>query len=71
MRKAAHKAGMITDVSSDKLLLALEPEAAAFQTIADPHSGFRAAVESGLAATGKEFMVLDAGGGTVDITVHR
>ncbi|XP_033740146.1 heat shock 70 kDa protein 12B-like [Pecten maximus] len=57
MRMAAVKAG----ISGDCLTLALEPEAAALYC--QSHSGsFQ---------LGNTFMIVDAGGGTVDVTVHK
>ena len=60
MRKAAFKAGLIQDESSDRLALALEPEAACVACEA----------ENEALRKGHRFMVLDCGGGTVDITMH-
>ncbi|MDL5052656.1 Hsp70 family protein [Oscillatoria laete-virens NRMC-F 0139] len=64
MRRAAIKAGLITDSESDRdrLLLVLEPEAAAIYCQEKDQSQLEA---------GKCFMVVDCGGGTVDITVHE
>jgi hypothetical protein len=70
MRVAAQKAGLIGRSAADagRLCLALEPEAAALHCLelektTDPnHSELR---------PGTRFMVVDAGGGTVDITVHE
>jgi hypothetical protein len=64
MRKAALKAGLIDDELSDNLILALEPEGAALAV----HAGTAAL---SLLDVGSRFMVLDCGGGTVDITVHE
>lgn len=61
MRKAACSAGLISDPQSQSLVIALEPECACLAT--QKESTF-------LKATDK-FMVLDCGGGTVDITMHR
>ncbi|KAH3836420.1 heat shock 70 kDa protein 12A-like [Dreissena polymorpha] len=66
MRLAALQAG----ISADKLTLALEPEAASLncrhitvQKVGDTNiSKFQ---------PGKKYLVLDAGGGTIDITVHE
>ncbi|KXZ53291.1 hypothetical protein GPECTOR_7g1185 [Gonium pectorale] len=84
MRKAAHLAGLTTAVKSASLLLALEPEAAALAAAmageASPTSGFLQAPASvslaGTAASGVTLvdgdvvLVLDCGGGTVDVTLH-
>jgi hypothetical protein len=64
MRKAAFKAGLIEEEQSDNLLLVLEPEGASLAV----HVG---AAQHGLLGAGSRFMVLDCGGGTVDITVHQ
>ncbi|MBC6452206.1 MAG: HSP70 family protein [Hormoscilla sp. SP5CHS1] len=64
MRGAAVKAGLITDSESDRerLLLVLEPEAAAIYCQEKDQAQLEA---------GKRFMVVDCGGGTVDITTHE
>jgi hypothetical protein len=59
MRKAAHRAGLIQEEGSRRLVLALEPESAC--VACDVHK---------LAKPGDPFMVLDCGGGTVDITMN-
>ena len=64
MRKAAFKAGMIVDEQSENLMLVLEPEGAALAV----HAG---AAAFNLLGAASRFMVLDCGGGTVDITVHE
>ena len=61
MRRAAFDAGLISEESSERLELVLEPEAACIACEDE-----NAALE-----VGDTFMVLDCGGGTVDITVHR
>lgn len=70
MRKAAYDAGMISGENSSKLVLCLEPEAACMacedERLADP-----SAVGNQILKTNDTFMVLDCGGGTVDITMHR
>jgi hypothetical protein len=70
MRNAAQRAGLIRSDPADaaRLCLVLEPEAAALHCLeqeqqADPdHTALQ---------PGTRFMVVDAGGGTVDITVHE
>ena len=64
MRRAAEKAGLISTDESDRerLLLVIEPEAAAIYCQEKDKSQLEA---------GKRFMVVDCGGGTVDITVHE
>jgi hypothetical protein len=61
MREAACKAGLASSQDSDLLALVLEPEAACV------------ACEAGTKhlKTGDAFMVLDCGGGTIDITLHQ
>eukprot|EP01032_Pedospumella_encystans_P011191 gene11191-13029_t len=63
MRKAAFAAGLMDEEESDNLLLVLEPEGASLAV----HAG---AAQHGLLGVSSRFMVLDCGGGTVDITVH-
>ncbi|CAC5405263.1 unnamed protein product [Mytilus coruscus] len=62
MRKSAEKAG----IPRDNLTIALEPEAASIycQTFPSPDC-------QEIAETGSIFMVVDLGGGTVDITLHE
>ncbi|KAL5018158.1 hypothetical protein ScPMuIL_003880 [Solemya velum] len=59
MRKSANKAG----IANDNLTLALEPEAAAIYCKHLP--------DLDEIPVGSPFMVLDCGGGTVDVTVHE
>lgn len=65
MRRAAHEAGMIDSIGSTNLRLCLEPEAACLDVI--PRGD-----DSPLTceAVGKKMMLVDCGGGTVDITTH-
>lgn len=64
MRRAAQKAGLIgsSQNESERLLLVLEPEAAAVYCREKEKSQLQ---------IGSRFMVVDCGGGTVDITVHE
>jgi len=64
MRLAAQRAGLIGShaLESDRLLLVLEPEAAAI------HCQEKAKIQLG---PGTRFMVVDCGGGTVDLTAHE
>ncbi|XP_052225981.1 heat shock 70 kDa protein 12A-like isoform X2 [Dreissena polymorpha] len=66
MRLAAEQAG----ISADKLMLALEPEAASLYC---RHLPVQIDGESSLSTfhAGQKYLVLDAGGGTIDITVHE
>ncbi|XP_071001926.1 heat shock 70 kDa protein 12A-like [Oncorhynchus clarkii lewisi] len=74
MREAATAAGLVTDLNSDSLILALEPEAASVWCKKLPSDGFIAEEinEDTLEQTpGTKYMVVDCGGGTIDITVHE
>lgn len=62
MREAAQRAGIIADISSRNLLLALEPECAALSV----HDDFKY-----LLKPATKYLVLDCGGGTIDITAHE
>src|SRR5207244_6271879 len=68
MREAAVRAGLIGPEPSQRgrLLLALEPEAAALECLHNE----RELELTGL-VPGTRFMVIDAGGGTTDLTVHQ
>ncbi|XP_071143610.1 heat shock 70 kDa protein 12A-like [Mytilus edulis] len=61
MRKCAESAGIL----SDRLILALEPEAASI------FCQYSTAEEQHRIETGTSYMVVDLGGGTADITVHE
>ncbi|CBJ25647.1 Heat shock protein 70 [Ectocarpus siliculosus] len=64
MRQAAYEAGMIDRMNSTRLRLCLEPEAACLAAITTDNP-----LTSN--AEGKNMMVIDCGGGTVDITAHK
>jgi molecular chaperone DnaK (HSP70) len=66
MRRAAVEAKIIEDLSSSNLLLCLEPEGASIQCREDSEEGLKNEMTKGTVV-----MVLDCGGGTVDITVHK
>jgi molecular chaperone DnaK (HSP70) len=66
MRKAAVEAGIVDNLSSTQLLLCLEPEGASIQCREDSEEPLKAQL-----VKPNVVMVLDCGGGTVDITVHR
>ena len=68
MSRAAQLAGLIGEGTqeAERLLLVLEPEAAAVHCQQVMMRQNQAALESG-----KTIMIVDAGGGTVDITVHE
>jgi molecular chaperone DnaK (HSP70) len=61
MRRAACGAGIISDIDSENLTIVLEPESACIAV----NTGFQYVKASG------RFIVLDCGGGTVDITTHE
>ncbi|XP_071141897.1 heat shock 70 kDa protein 12B-like [Mytilus edulis] len=68
MRKSAEKAG----IQKDHLLISLEPEAASIycqylptEKLSGAESGFK------MSKAGTKYMIVDLGGGTVDITVHE
>ncbi|XP_071142703.1 heat shock 70 kDa protein 12B-like [Mytilus edulis] len=68
MRKSAEKAG----IQKDHLLISLEPEAASIYCQLLPTEKLSGA-EPGftMAKVGTKYMIVDLGGGTVDITVHE
>ena len=66
MRKAAVEAKIIDNVNSTQLLLCLEPEGASIQCREDSEESLKSQL-----IKPNVVMVLDCGGGTVDITVHR
>jgi molecular chaperone DnaK (HSP70) len=66
MRKAAFEAGIVDNTNSSNLLLCLEPEGASIQCREDAEETVKSQM-----VKGSVVMVLDCGGGTVDITVHK
>ena len=66
MRRAAVEAKIIDHINSSNLLLSLEPEGASIQCREDSEESMRSQMMKNSVA-----MVLDCGGGTVDITVHK
>lgn len=68
MRRAAQKAGLVGSSKDDgeRLVIVLEPEAAAIHCIKHDKGTKISTLDQG-----KCFMVVDCGGGTVDITVHE
>jgi molecular chaperone DnaK (HSP70) len=66
MRRAALHAGLVPQLNSPAVLLCLEPEGASIQCREDSESSLRQTLR-----LGSVVMVLDCGGGTVDITVHK
>ncbi|KAL6459450.1 hypothetical protein MHYP_G00329220 [Metynnis hypsauchen] len=75
MREAATEAGLVTDSASERLIIALEPEAASVWCKELPIDGFmEGEVEEAEKIDefpGTQYMVVDCGGGTIDITVHE
>ncbi|XP_052779788.1 heat shock 70 kDa protein 12A-like isoform X2 [Mya arenaria] len=67
MREAAEEAG----IESGMLSIALEPEAASLFCRHLPVERSGNELSLGSLRAGKQYLVLDAGGGTVDITVHE
>jgi len=66
MREAAKNAGIIEEINSHNLLLSLEPEGASIQCREDAEQQIREQMVKDTVV-----MVLDCGGGTVDITIHK
>lgn len=66
MREAAYRAKLIDSPDSMALQLALEPESAVLASIADMPPATREAFKPGT-----RIMVVDCGGGTVDITIDE
>ncbi|XP_045067541.1 heat shock 70 kDa protein 12A-like isoform X2 [Coregonus clupeaformis] len=84
MREAAYKAGLVPLDNPEQLIIALEPEAASIycrklrlhQMIdigtKTTQNGFSPAENVGAGMTqGDRYVVVDCGGGTVDLTVHQ
>uniref|UniRef100_A0A3Q0SY20 Heat shock 70 kDa protein 12A n=1 Tax=Amphilophus citrinellus TaxID=61819 RepID=A0A3Q0SY20_AMPCI len=74
MREAAAQAGIVTEGNEEGLVIALEPEAASVWCRKLPADGFIAENygEVTLDQTkGTQYIVVDCGGGTIDITVHE
>ncbi|XP_036428093.1 heat shock 70 kDa protein 12B-like [Colossoma macropomum] len=75
MTEAAIEAGLVSEFEPEKLIVALEPEAASVWCKQLPKEGF---MEGDLTeeetieqVPGTQYMVVDCGGGTIDITVHE
>ncbi|XP_010147427.1 PREDICTED: heat shock 70 kDa protein 12A-like, partial [Eurypyga helias] len=74
MRLAAKEAGLISNMTSEKLIIALEPEAASLWCKKLPQEGFMADSSDKKKfedSPGIQYIVVDCGGGTIDITVHE
>uniref|UniRef100_A0A8C6UZE2 Heat shock 70 kDa protein 12A n=1 Tax=Neogobius melanostomus TaxID=47308 RepID=A0A8C6UZE2_9GOBI len=74
MREAATQAGIVSRDNGEKLVIALESEAASIWCKKLPPDGFlsenhnRTSLQQ---TPGTRYMVVDCGGGTIDITVHE
>jgi hypothetical protein len=86
MRCAAFNAGLLASVDSDNLILCLEPEGVAFHAlfdgteeaiIEDFYGGDESKCSAGMSIRdvfsrrGSKFLVVDAGGGTVDFGAYE
>ncbi|XP_051724544.1 heat shock 70 kDa protein 12A isoform X3 [Ctenopharyngodon idella] len=84
MREAAYKAGLVSRDNPDQLIIALEPEAASIycrklrlHQMVDlgtktALNGYSPTENIGVGtAQGDRYVVVDCGGGTVDLTVHQ
>ncbi|KAI1883797.1 hypothetical protein AGOR_G00235290 [Albula goreensis] len=74
MREAASQAGLVSELNSHKLILALEPEAASLWCKQLPKEGFVSEGAGGNTfnqSPGVQYVTVDCGGGTIDITVHE
>ncbi|XP_007542604.1 heat shock 70 kDa protein 12A-like [Poecilia formosa] len=74
MREAAMQAGIVEEGSEERLVIALEPEAASIWCKKLPAEGFISEKHNGTPldqCQGSQYIVVDCGGGTIDITVHE
>ncbi|KAM4561065.1 heat shock protein family A (Hsp70) member 12A.3 [Fundulus diaphanus] len=74
MREAATKAGFVSDGTENNLVFALEPEAASVHCKKLPIEGFIAEKQGRNKldqSPATRYIVVDCGGGTIDITVHE
>ncbi|XP_038164101.1 heat shock 70 kDa protein 12A-like [Cyprinodon tularosa] len=75
MREAATKAGIVTKDTENKLVIALEPEAASLCCKKLPAEGFISVNQKEnptfADSPGTRYIVVDCGGGTIDMTVHE
>ncbi|KAJ7328613.1 hypothetical protein OS493_023882 [Desmophyllum pertusum] len=72
MRESAYEAGIGSRDHPEQLLIALEPEAAAlFCTEKKLNEMGSVSVEGQLSQPNAHYMVVDIGGGTLDVTVHE
>lgn len=74
MREAAIEAGLVIESEPERLVFALEPEAASIYCKHLPSEGYiseEACRDTLEHKPGTQYMVVDCGGGTIDITVHE
>uniref|UniRef100_A0AAU0MUS4 Heat shock protein family A member 12 variant X3 n=1 Tax=Urechis unicinctus TaxID=6432 RepID=A0AAU0MUS4_UREUN len=73
MREAAFLAGIIKNVGSTRLVIALEPEAASLycRTLDVNHVVSVSSAGGKKMPAGTKYLVMDAGGGTLDVTAHE
>nr|XP_043873840.1 heat shock 70 kDa protein 12A isoform X4 [Solea senegalensis] len=84
MREAAYKSGLVSRENPEQLIIALEPEAASIYCrklrlhqmvdlgTQNTQNGFSPTENAGSAMSqGDRYVVVDCGGGTVDLTVHQ
>ncbi|KAK5608351.1 hypothetical protein CRENBAI_000291 [Crenichthys baileyi] len=74
MREAATQAGIVTKGNEEQLVITLEPEAASIWCKKLPSDGFISEnhISDSLdQCPGTQYIVVDCGGGTIDITVHE
>ncbi|KAL6455388.1 hypothetical protein MHYP_G00361980 [Metynnis hypsauchen] len=75
MTEAAIEAGLVTESEPERLIVALEPEAASVWCKQLPKDGFMEGdlteAETIEQISGTQYMVVDCGGGTIDVTVHE
>jgi len=76
MREAAYEAGIVSRDNAEQLVIALEPEAAALfctekKMAAIQPERMNLSVDGFLSQPNAQYMVIDIGGGTLDVTVHE
>ncbi|XP_068760050.1 heat shock 70 kDa protein 12A-like isoform X2 [Montipora capricornis] len=75
MREAAYEAGLGSSKNPEQIMIALEPEAAAISCLEKNLSDFKSEAGTSslsgiLSQPNSHYMVVDIGGGTLDVTVH-
>lgn len=77
MREAAYQAGLVTQNNSDQLIIALEPEAAGVFCRQSKLREFvegrnrEGTVKDAFVSAKTQYLVVDNGGGTMDVTAHE